>query len=175
MEIAVMKIPGSHIHGWMSDVELLWLYETSKSMTRIAEIGSWQGRSTFALCSGCPGTVYAIDHFKGSEEHKNEQAVIEGTVRDKFKKNMRDFKNLVTLTMTSHAASQGFKDGYFDMVFIDGAHDYDSVLTDLKLWTPLASKLICGHDRDQDGVPKALSAIFGEVKREPGSLWSKQL
>ena len=67
----------NNIKGWMSKEELQWLHNQSLKMNSIVEIGSWYGRSTHALVSGCNGNVYAIDtwspedmeaKYKGGEE-----------------------------------------------------------------------------------------------------------
>ena len=49
--------------GWMYPEELEWLYEAAKRMNSIVEIGSWQGRSTYVLLSGCRGPVVAVDKW----------------------------------------------------------------------------------------------------------------
>jgi predicted O-methyltransferase YrrM len=72
------------IQGWMSETELLWLFNTAKEMNSVVEIGSWKGRSTHALLSGCKGTVYAVDHFLGSVDER-ETYHAEAKTRDIYK------------------------------------------------------------------------------------------
>ena len=47
----------------MYPAELEWLYKAAKRMKSIVEIGSWQGRSTYVLLSGCQGPVMAVDKW----------------------------------------------------------------------------------------------------------------
>lgn len=151
------------IQGWMSEGECKWLRETAKKMHSVVEIGSWKGKSTQALLQGCPGLVYAVDTWKGSKEELL-GAHAEATTSDIFKiflANVRDFSNLRVRQMQSHRAAKTIPN--VDMVFIDGSHLYESVKRDIEVWLPKTLKLICGHDRQQDGVPKAVEEIFGET------------
>ena len=52
----------------------------------------------------------------------------------------------------SHEASLEFKDEYFDFIYIDAAHDYDSVVEDLEVWWPKLKKggIFSGHDYFED-------------------------
>jgi predicted O-methyltransferase YrrM len=51
-----------------------------------------------------------------------------------------------------------FKDllpnNFFDLIFIDGAHDYDNVYFDIKqaLVSLKAGSILCGHDYHSQGV-----------------------
>lgn len=160
-----MNSPGNHIHGWMDNHELNWLYETAKQMKSVVEIGSWQGRSTFALCSsGCP-RVIAVDHFKGSIEH---QATIRDeklNIRELFYKNVGHFENLIVVEKSSAeaAALVAKMEGMVDMVFIDASHDEYSINEDLRLWAPLARKVIAGHDYGYDSVKVPVVKYFGHT------------
>jgi hypothetical protein len=67
-----------------------------------------------------------------------------------------------------------------DMVFIDGPHDPQSVLTDLETWVPRTRKLVCGHDLDHPecpGVRQALTEFFGmdRVVAGPDTLWAVKM
>jgi len=154
----------SNIPGWMKSRELVWLYLVAQEMDSIVEIGSWMGRSTDALLSGCRGTVWAVDHFKGNKEHSEEQKT---GILEAFLENVGHFKNLKILKMSSLEAVKRFKDKSIDMVFIDGGHEYEEVMADIKAWLPKTKKLICGHDYDDDrdkGVKRAVDEIFDDVR-----------
>ena len=154
------EAPGEHIMGWMEPNELRWLYEEAKKVGSVVEIGSWCGRSTYALLSGCSGKVYAVDTWLGSPEC---QGWIEAGVRpyDEFMKNCGGFENLEVLKMGSRDAV-GFVEGEVDMVFIDGDHSYEAVREDIDLWEPKCKKVLCGHDMlTHEGVKRAVEERFG--------------
>jgi predicted O-methyltransferase YrrM len=151
------RIPG--IEGWMGAEELRWLYDKAKSMSSILEIGCWKGRSTHALLTGCPGVVYAVDHFLGSDGEMD-NAHLEARSRNiyrQFLENVGHFRNLRVYKMRSLDAVSFFPPRSIDMVFIDGGHYYDEVIFDLRKWGPVCRKLLCGHDALQSGVSQALN------------------
>ena len=166
------------IEGWMNGEDLLWLLNTAKEMDHIVEVGSWKGRSTYALLSGCKGTVYAIDHFLGSAtERESYQAEVK--TRDIYKdfmKNVGSFKNLQVLKMDNAEAVKQFEDNSIDMVFIDAGHTYEEVLNDIKQWLPKVKKIICGHDLDNEQVEKAVREIFSnKFEISKGDIWIKRI
>lgn len=174
-----LPYPGfTNITGMMSEDELRWLYQTARSMASVVEIGSWRGRSTHALLSGCKGTVYAVDewdpNFAGIEPIHH-QAMKDA--RRLFFENVGGFKNLQVMEMTSIKAAEAFEDKSVDMVFIDADHAYGSVMADIKAWLPKAVKMLAGHDYDpkqHPGVVKAVDEVFGSVKHVD-TIWFKEL
>ena len=158
------------IPGWMSLVQLNWLYDTSKEMDSIVEIGSWKGKSTHALLSGCKGTVWAVDHFKGSWADEAHKEARERDIYPDFLENVGRFKNLKVLKMSSKEAAKQFKDKSVDMVFIDGGHTYEEVKQDIEMWLPKAKKLICGHDYQGGDVSQAVDEKFDKVDNING-IW----
>ena len=163
------------IQGWMTYPEMLWLYETAKQMTSVAEIGSWKGRSTHALCTGCEYPVTAVDHFMGSageeEAHKEAQG---DAIYNQFLTNMKGFTNLTVNRKASLDAVQDYPDKAFDMVFIDGEHTYEGVKADIRAWRSKARILLCGHDYCDawPNLKKAVDEEMGAVK-VCESIWYK--
>lgn len=163
------------IVGWASDTELKWLHLTAQKMESIVEIGSWKGKSTDALLSGCGGTVWAVDHFKGNEEVRNTicHEAAEKDVGKIFLSNVGHYKNLKLLKMDSMEAAKRFEDNSVDMVFIDGGHLYDEVKNDIQVWLPKTRRLLCGHDyRIRSGVKKAVDELLDIIYVVP-SIWIK--
>ncbi len=173
------EYPDQGIEGWMRFEELQYLYNTAKTMNSIVELGSWKGRSTHALCSGCKdGHVTAVDHFKGSEgeDAQHWEAKQGDTVYQQFRNNTKGFSNLTTLqTSTLQAAAAMPKGTLFDMVFIDAEHTYEGVKADIEAWKPVARILICGHDYcpQWPGVVKAVDETVGPPDGVAGSIWYK--
>ena len=162
------------IPGWMDPAELDWLYEASKRMSSIIELGCFKGRSTYVLCAGCQGPVFAIDcHWCGTM-HPFEDG--ERYTFPEFKANVGNFANMVPFEGNFvDAAVSDLIPPMADMIFIDGTHIYEYFLLDLETWEPRAKKMVCGHDLSSvtPGVEQALNKYFGpgKVSRGPGSLW----
>lgn len=165
------------IEGWMTPVELAWLHKNAKTHRRIAEIGSWKGRSTYALLTGNKeGTVTAIDTWKGSSDPTDKTHGRD--VFEDFKNNVGHFTNLVVNRKSGVDAAQDYEDKSFDMVFIDAGHTYEEVKEDIKTWLPKVKKggILCGHDyhpQKWPGVVKAVDEVFHKVDGVVDTIWYK--
>jgi hypothetical protein len=155
------QLPTIEIDGWMMLDELHHLYNWASNCDSVVEIGSWKGRSTHALCSACKGTVYAVDHFLGSEDLRDNvhAEAKRNDISEIFRNNMKDFNNLEVIKMSSEDAASLFPNKSIDMVFIDGCHTYDAVKNDVSNWLPKCKKIICGHDLVEPGVKNALDDL----------------
>lgn len=172
--------PGfNNITGMMSVEELCWLYETAQKMTSIVELGSWQGRSTHALLSGCKGTVYAVDHW--DPKYIGIPGLSESIIANNWKAfcaNVKDFENLQIMKMPSVEAAESFPDASVDMVFIDADHAYGSVMADIKAWLAKTVKMIAGHDyeiKQHPGVVQAVDEMFGGAHELLDTIWFVRL
>jgi predicted O-methyltransferase YrrM len=131
-----------NIEGWLKleDSELLFAAAASVRSGCIVELGSYRGRSTVALCAGsasrAKAPVYAIEpheHFVGVKG-----SVFGPSDRRAFFKTMLTtrFANIVRLiNATSQVVTPGW-DKPVSLLFIDGDHRYDSVLSDFCAWRP---------------------------------------
>jgi len=167
------------ISGWMFINELNWLYWTAREMDTIVEIGSWKGRSTHALCSGTQGHVYAVDHFEGSwgEDEQHQEANTDD-IEKQFMANVGNrFSNVTVVKANSldYAKACALAGKKFDMVFLDGGHQYPEFKADLEAWEPLARKIFCGHDYNMfPGVTKAVNERYKAVKTLE-TIWIKEI
>lgn len=137
---------------------------------KIVEVGSWKGRSTaFLLVEAWNKSpkieIYAVDTWLGSQEHIDVDSVKNGTLYDEFMANVKPVsRQLVPLRMTSIQGSNFFPDQSLDSVFIDAAHDYESVRADIAAWLPKVKKggIIAGHDYmcGWPGVDRAVAEAF---------------
>jgi hypothetical protein len=144
-------VPGMHIWGWMSPTELEWLGAQAATMETVVEIGCLHGRSSYALATACPGTVYCIDPWN-DEGFKSWTA----SIGDKF-------DNVIGIREPSPQAGVHVPDPV-DMVFIDGAHDRASVEADINYWLPRTRTLLCGHDYiPASGLPPGENPGFPDV------------
>ena len=148
------------IDGFLTDKEGCCLYDLAKTQPKnsvIVEIGSWLGKSTLWLLAGSSVgnkiKVYAIDPHVGNEEHyqmykaKEKDLVFFKNDKiwtyDLFEKNIRKaglWNLTIPLVMKSEKASK-FVIEPVSLIFIDGAHDYESVQKDYNSW---AQKIVIG-------------------------------
>jgi hypothetical protein len=162
------------IWGWMHREELAWLAEQAARMRSVVEIGSLHGRSAYALLDACPGPVICVDPWNDLHD----------TCFASFMGSVGHFPNLVPMRGFSPGIlylpeMEPHLEGGFDMVFVDGAHDYDSVANDISHWLPHANRLICGHDFYPDegaGFPDVATVVcemFGDGYKvaEGTSIW----
>jgi hypothetical protein len=60
-----------------------------------------------------------------------------------------------------------FRTKSVDMVFIDGGHTTNNVISDILNWLPICNKLLCGHDINMEGVEAAIVGINLDVELVP--------
>jgi predicted O-methyltransferase YrrM len=164
---AVMQ--ASNIHGWMQLQELTWLAREASQSDSVIEIGSWRGRSTFAMAACCQGPVRAVDTWKGGRDEPEHirKTASENDLYAEFRANVP--RNVIPIRAESALASQDAPSA--DMIFIDAGHSEEEVRADIRAWRGKATRLLCGHDYDWPSVRAAVHAELGEVKQGPGAIW----
>jgi SAM-dependent methyltransferase len=172
------------ISGWMDEAELLWLAEQAQCHKDIVEIGSWMGRSTRALADNTEGSVWAVDTWKGSDEHTHLlEGKSENWLYEEFQRNMEGLPKgrLYPFRDLSLAAAECFQRMKikFDMVFIDADHGYECAKDDIQAWRKLLvpGGLLCGHDYGPlgswPGVQQAVDELVPDRVLEAGYIWCK--
>ncbi|MBM3470423.1 MAG: class I SAM-dependent methyltransferase [Armatimonadetes bacterium] len=147
-----LKSVTAEVEGWLRDDEAAFLYSAAyggPGEGSIVEIGSWKGKSTIWLASGSKAAgrekVYAIDPHTGSAEHGSgiwTFPEFEGNIR---RAGVAD--RVVPLVMTSEQAVACWS-GPVRLLWIDGAHEYDAVSRDFKMWEPylIEGGVVALHD-----------------------------
>lgn len=138
----------------------------------MVEIGCFQGRSTCYAATlirrlNRPITLWAVDHFRGSREHRGlPREGLENVFRGNLKRaGVARFVNI--LAMDSAEAAARMADRTLDFVFIDASHDYESVKIDIMAWRPKlkAAGLLAGDDYvpGWPGVVRAVDELVEPV------------
>lgn len=176
MDLEQLLDQAEQIPGWMTRAELTYLAEQALIHKQIVEIGSWQGRSTKVLAACTKGVVFAVDSWIGEADVPDVQYL---SLFTKFNHNLalEILENKVNFQYENNDSDSFFADtapGSFDMIFIDGAHDYESVFRDctyaLEFIEP--GGLVCGHDAYNPDVRRAVVNVFAFYSIVPGtSIW----
>lgn len=161
------------IFGWSSKEDQGALLEKILTVVKfndklkIAEIGVFQGKCTamwnvMLINQGIDYEYHAIDHFQGSEEHAKDVDYY-SLAKDNLTP-ILDRINLIKNDSISQAKE--YEDEYFDIVYIDASHDYESVKRDIETWYPKVKNngIICGDDyvAGWAGVIRAVDEKFSK-------------
>lgn len=114
----------------------------------IIEIGSWHGGSALRMHELAPeATIYCIDTWLGASEFYT----MGGSDRNlefkdgypqvyyTFRENTKHIPQIKPIPLPSHEARNIVPNA--DLIYIDGSHDYDAVMQDLKDYYPKAPVL----------------------------------
>ena len=170
------------IEGWCDYEDIYRMaIDTASNGAVFVEIGAWKGKSAAyagveIINSGKDITLHLVDHFKGSDEHRNVGSVwYESRLTEDPEwlyntcvKNTEPVSGVVKIIRkTSAQAAKGFKANSVDFVFIDGSHDYDSVCVDIEIWLPKVKPggMIGGHDyTTHETVREAVDTYFSDLQ-----------
>ena len=153
--------PGHVYQHQLSLVKLLNRVRRPGHMIHAAEIGVATGHTSAYLLEQVPdATLVMVDPWTPPAPDSDYVASGDSTARwsaEQFAEAMRLAKERtefaahrrVMLQMTSQEAAAYCGDGY-DLVFLDGAHDYYSVAADIAAWYPKVRPggILAGHDYD---------------------------
>ena len=148
------------ITGAIEPADCFVLADLARKKTKegavFVEVGSWQGLSSSVLAivikSG-GGTLYCIDHWKGSEGTDLAEEAAKENIYNVFERNLRIlglWDYITPMVMDSLTASKKFEDESIDFLFLDADHRYKQFKEDLDAWIPKIKigGMICGHDSE---------------------------
>jgi glycosyltransferase involved in cell wall biosynthesis len=137
------------------------------------EVGAWKGKSAIYLADrladlGRRVSIFAVDTFEGDSDTGKRD------VFGEFTQNVGD-RLIFERRKTSLEAASDAPDRAFEGVFIDAAHDYESVKADIAAWLPKLKPggFFGGHDIDTPGVKRAVDEAGFEYVTQ-GRCWIKK-
>jgi hypothetical protein len=166
------------IEGWFDFRDVYdYVAATLPPLPDFVEVGSWKGKSAVYLAHrlqdiGKQGQIDCVDTFQGDADTGNE------SVHGQFDRNVRSSKAqgiIITQEGTSLFHAALMQDSSLDGVFIDAAHDYESVRADIAAWLPRVKPggFFGGHDIDAPGVKQAVDEAGFEYVTQ-GRCWIKK-
>ena len=151
-----------------------------------AEIGVYRGVNSDRIINlSNPKELYLIDIwsiFGNYKKHLSDEKayIILNETRNNYKyikDKYKDNKNIKIIKEDSVKTSKQFEDNYFDWVYIDAAHDYESVKKDIDNWWPKVKKngYLCGHDYElkNPGIIEVKRAVDEFIKSNNLELYYK--
>jgi len=151
---------------------------------KIAEIGVYKAKTTRYILTSCADMIeeyWAIDPYVPYEQMQADWDKLYGQLCSY----MIRYSQLKVMKLTSAEAALLFPKQYFDLVFIDADHSYDSIKEDIYLWKPLVRKggILSGHDYKKGGkfpfwgVQVAVDEIFDskEIETLPSRIFAVKM
>ena len=142
--------------------ELRWL---SKDARVIIDIGTFCGAAAecFLLAQPGDGHVFTVDIFKSCFMPYVGQVDGEEVLQQAQRRLNHFGERAKIIRSESTNAANMFAPETADLVFLDAAHDYESVLTDIRAWLPILKPagVIAGHDFDRE----CYGPLFANIER----------
>lgn len=157
------------IKGWLTDVEGKKLQELAAGKV-VLELGTHYGRSAACMAVTAERVVTIDVHYKSDTLEKCYYNMKACGVGDKVEIIKKDHRNL---------SKSDFKDTRFDVIFVDGAHNFESVVRDTQLAMSIVKfgGVIAWHDYRCPDYPEVAEAMeycgFRNIKTAGSVAWSK--
>lgn len=174
----------NNIDGWsqmtdQGDLLKTILSKINSNNLKIVEVGVYKGRMTAMwnvelINRNIEYEYFAVDHFKGSDEH------VKGI--DYYGITLENLKPIIEkvhiIKNDSISESSNYPDNFFDIIYIDASHDYESIKKDISHWYPKLKPngFFCGDDyiNNWPGVINAVNESFNEVNLIGNQQWWTQ-
>jgi cephalosporin hydroxylase len=171
MKHSYFKIPGWFNYSESYDI----IVDQIKDDGKIVEIGSFLGRSTHYLATSLYNAgkqnvkIYSVDTFEGSSEHASLK--IPKDFSSVFKENLDFFieKGIVNVCQgrsDDPKILEQFDEASIDYIMVDGAHEYEPVMDDIKNWWPKLKPdgVMFGDDYKLASVEEAVNVTLSNLR-----------
>lgn len=184
------------VEGFMEPAEMVYLAQVAAKSRRIAEIGSWKGRSACVFAANVgreieptrlprsswntttTGMVFCVDTWQNRLENDVRVGLDKEFWMD-FCRNTMPYANIIPVMKQSLDAARLFRELeiWFDTIFIDATHSYEACKADILAWREILMPggVLFGHDfghSDWPGVEKAVREVVPKFEVIPNtSIW----
>ena len=161
-------------HGWFGHSNakhIQWAIQNYPIKT-VIEIGSWLGTSTRFIAEQMPegGKVYAVDTWLGTQDdwvHMVDPRL--SLLYHLFLSNVKHANltdKIIPIRMKSLEAVRALN-VKADLIYIDGAHDEESVFQDIVQWSSHLNPggIMCGDDWQWDSVRRGILRAVAHLHR----------
>jgi len=143
-QVSPIRIAGFKRHDLIKRFDMVG-YKTG------AEIGVAEGKFSEIMCKKIQGlNLYCIDPWVQIKDNKRSMDIGRNLAEQRYKEATERLKGFKTelIRKTSLDAVSAFIPGHFDFVYIDGAHNFDYVMTDIIEWSKRVRSggIVAGHD-----------------------------
>lgn len=168
-------------HGWFGNADQLAACFKERPISNVIEVGAWLGCSTRFLASSVVkgGKVYAVDTWLGSpQEDVHMQDPRLPYLYQLFLSNVKHAQLshiIIPVRMDSLEAAKALN-VKADLIYIDGAHDTESVFQDIVSWYPhlKPNGIMCGDDWGWPTVQTAViqaAQLLNKSVSPSGNFW----
>ncbi len=166
--------PGPIPLDQVGDADCASLKALVRDRKTVIEIGTFLGGSAEALLEGMPddGHLTCIDTFEGTPGSPTDlngmRSKEAGRTFDRefilsyLSGRLQPYHGRMEIIVgESLEVVRDFKPASADLVFLDGAHDYENILADIRAWLPIVKPggILCGHDYDRFGEVASVEEI----------------
>jgi predicted O-methyltransferase YrrM len=158
------------IEGWFHHDQLFAaIIATLPEGARLVEVGSYKGKSAVFIATQMEAqdrgmSLTCVDHWEGSDEpdHHADEDVRSGRLFEVFMENIAGFQNIEVVREASPFAASFFENDSIDFLYLDAAHDRESVAADIEAWWPKVAPggWMIGDDYLWPGVKEAVRGAF---------------
>ncbi|MBK8370373.1 MAG: class I SAM-dependent methyltransferase [Saprospiraceae bacterium] len=156
--------------GWLysGEYELMLLSAklAAKTGKSFIEVGSWRGKSALLIASTINNSkqlLYCIDDWAGGTDTDCLRLANKLDIKAEFQKNTQIFSHNIKMVigLSTDENVENAVPNEIGFIFLDGAHDYDTIKKELAIYLPKLSKkcIICFHDADNPRYPDVRKII----------------
>jgi predicted O-methyltransferase YrrM len=161
----MIRIMRPDVSGQQGLIDICNYIKKNVDVQKMAEVGSYAGQSTLIFYQNLENLkeLYAVDPY--SLQYNTDNLFNTNNVEEIYKtflNNISPYSAIKHIRMSSEDGAKQFENDYFDFVYVDGCHKYESVIKDIESWKPKIKNggYLSFHDADFSSVITAVSKYF---------------